>query len=165
MTLSWQTVGRTLGLTCMLQLLGALVSVPWQTDNYYDLMGSIGFVVATIFSFYNTPPDVPPLAPSTRWYERMEKALRPSPVVISKVPPSWRGHALLGHHPRQLLTSVTTILWAIRLGSFLFLRILASGRDPRFDHIKKRPIAFLGAWFLQTVWISVTGLPVYLVSG
>ena len=31
--------------------------------------------------------------------------------------------------------------WAARLGSFLFMRVLAAGKDSRFDEIKDKPRA------------------------
>jgi steroid 5-alpha reductase family enzyme len=57
---------------------------------------------------------------------------------------------------RSLLLAALIIIWALRLGSFLFLRILADGSDSRFDKIKPRPISFLATWSLQGLWVSVT---------
>jgi len=57
---------------------------------------------------------------------------------------------------RSLLLAALIIIWALRLGSFLFLRILADGSDSRFDKIKPRPISFLATWSLQGLWVSMT---------
>ncbi len=38
-----------------------------------------------------------------------------------------------------------TLVWAARLGSFLFQRIRKSGTDTRFDEIKQSPPKFFGA--------------------
>jgi steroid 5-alpha reductase family enzyme len=45
-------------------------------------------------------------------------------------------------------------LWAIRLGSFLFLRIRAAGEDRRFREIKKSFARFLVTWTIQGLWVS-----------
>ena len=48
------------------------------------------------------------------------------------------------------------IIWALRLGSFLFLRISKDGHDSRFDAIKVNPLRFLTAWTLQGLWVLLT---------
>lgn len=64
---------------------------------------------------------------------------------------------------RSLLVCVMVILWALRLGSFLFLRIRQAGRDSRFDDIKTDGWRFLLVWLLQGLWISITLLPVLMI--
>jgi steroid 5-alpha reductase family enzyme len=55
---------------------------------------------------------------------------------------------------RSLLLFALVSLWALRLGSFLFRRILADGFDRRFDEIKPSFSKFLTAWTLQGLWVS-----------
>lgn len=55
----------------------------------------------------------------------------------------------------QLLVGFV-VAWALRLGSFLFLRIHQDGTDTRFDKIKPDPIRFLGVWCLQGLWVLLT---------
>ena len=45
-------------------------------------------------------------------------------------------------------------IWAIRLGSFLFLRIRAAGEDRRFREIKQSFARFLATWTIQGLWVS-----------
>ena len=47
------------------------------------------------------------------------------------------------------------ILWAVRLGSFLFIRIKKAGEDIRFREIKKSPSRFFMTWTLQGMWVSL----------
>ena len=54
-----------------------------------------------------------------------------------------------------LVTAMVTV-WALRLASFLFLRISKSGKDSRFDDIKTRPLRFSMAWTLQGLWVLLT---------
>jgi steroid 5-alpha reductase family enzyme len=48
------------------------------------------------------------------------------------------------------------VAWALRLGTFLFLRIRRDGRDGRFDEIKFDPLRFLMTWTLQGLWVLLT---------
>ncbi len=56
----------------------------------------------------------------------------------------------------QWLIAIMVLLWAGRLGSFLFRRIHAAGGDQRFDHIKISSSRFFVAWTLQGAWVVMT---------
>ena len=58
--------------------------------------------------------------------------------------------------PRGLLLVGMVVVWATRLGSFLFLRVLRAGKDDRFREIKQSFARFLAAWTIQALWISFT---------
>lgn len=58
--------------------------------------------------------------------------------------------------PRSLLLTVLVCLWAVRLGSFLFLRVRQQGSDGRFDRIKHSFSHFLLTWTLQGLWVLLT---------
>ncbi|MFN2281229.1 MAG: DUF1295 domain-containing protein, partial [Anaerolineales bacterium] len=45
-------------------------------------------------------------------------------------------------------------VWAVRLGSFLFMRIKKAGEDRRFREIKRSFGRFLQAWTLQGLWVT-----------
>jgi len=55
---------------------------------------------------------------------------------------------------RSLLLAGMIVLWALRLGSFLFLRIHAAGEDRRFSEIKPNFARFMLTWTLQGLWVS-----------
>ena len=57
---------------------------------------------------------------------------------------------------RSLLISLLVIVWAARLGSFLFRRIREDGSDSRFDKIKPDPLRFFVTWSLQGLWVLMT---------
>jgi len=57
---------------------------------------------------------------------------------------------------RSVLLLTLVAIWAIRLGSFLFLRIRRAGRDDRFDDIKPSFIRFLNIWTIQGLWVTLT---------
>ena len=57
---------------------------------------------------------------------------------------------------RAAIAGVMVVAWALRLGTFLFLRIRRDGRDGRFDEIKLDPLRFLMTWTLQGLWVLLT---------
>jgi steroid 5-alpha reductase family enzyme len=57
---------------------------------------------------------------------------------------------------RSILLAALVIIWAARLSSFLFRRILKEGKDGRFDEIKPSFLRFLNAWTIQALWVSFT---------
>lgn len=48
------------------------------------------------------------------------------------------------------------IIWALRLGSFLYTRIHQDGTDDRFDEIKPDKYRFFSAWTIQGLWVLIT---------
>lgn len=55
---------------------------------------------------------------------------------------------------RSLLLAGIIAIWAVRLGSFLFMRIRTAGEDRRFREIKKSFARFLMTWTLQGLWVA-----------
>lgn len=61
-----------------------------------------------------------------------------------------------GLDSRSILIGAMVLLWAGRLGSFLFQRVKKSGKDGRFDQIKQSFLRFLMAWMIQGLWVTLT---------
>jgi steroid 5-alpha reductase family enzyme len=57
---------------------------------------------------------------------------------------------------RAVLLLVVVVVWATRLGTFLFARVLRQGKDDRFDEIKVNFTSFLLTWTLQGLWVTFT---------
>ena len=55
---------------------------------------------------------------------------------------------------RSFLLLGMILIWAARLGAFLFTRIRAEGEDRRFREIKKSFSRFLLAWTIQGLWVT-----------
>jgi len=119
-----------------IQLFGFSVSALLQTEKFYDLAGSTSFIACTYLSLFQP------------WDKSRQSS----------------GFSHGGIHPRHIIASCTTVLWALYLGSFLFRRALKSG-DKRFDKVKRNPGQFLVYWLVQGVWVAMTALPVYLTNG
>jgi len=57
---------------------------------------------------------------------------------------------------RAVLLLMLVVVWAARLGTFLFNRIMQAGKDDRFDEIKVDFTRFLLTWTLQGLWVAFT---------
>ena len=57
---------------------------------------------------------------------------------------------------RAILVWALVVVWAARLGTFLFGRIKKAGKDDRFDEIKPSFIRFLNVWTIQALWVTFT---------
>ena len=54
-----------------------------------------------------------------------------------------------------LIIGVAIMIWAVRLGSFLFIRIHKDKKDGRFDSIKTSFSQFFMTWTLQGMWVFI----------
>ncbi|KZS12491.1 Uncharacterized protein APZ42_022630 [Daphnia magna] len=66
-------------------------------------------------------------------------------------------------HIRTKIQTTAILLWAVRLGFYLFSRVLKEGHDRRFKDAKEDPSVFFVYWTLQGVWVIVTLLPSLLM--
>ena len=57
---------------------------------------------------------------------------------------------------RSILLLGLVVIWAVRLGTYLFRRIRKAGKDARFDELKTSFPRFLLTWTLQGLWVSLT---------
>jgi len=58
----------------------------------------------------------------------------------------------------NLILALLISIWAVRLGSFLFLRIHKAGEDKRFRKIKPSASQFFMTWTLQGFWVSICSM-------
>ncbi len=58
--------------------------------------------------------------------------------------------------PRSYLLAALVLIWAGRLGSFLFVRVSKAGHDSRFARIVPDFRVHLMTWTLQGIWVSIT---------
>ena len=65
----------------------------------------------------------------------------------------------------QLIASLLVLVWAVRLGGYLFRRILRIKVDHRFDEMRDRPLRFARFWLLQAISVAVIMLPVSYLLG
>lgn len=124
----------------------AVPSIAAQSDRFYDFSGALTFLACTGLSLY---------MPHLR--------ARFSTVEVTHLASA--GHlSSPAFHWRQLVLSSAVAIWSLRLGSYLFSRVLAEGKDSRFDEIKTSPSRFSVAFFGQAVWVSCCLIPVIAIN-
>ncbi|XP_038044776.1 uncharacterized protein LOC119719404 [Patiria miniata] len=67
-------------------------------------------------------------------------------------------------HFRQMVQSGMVGVWGLRLGMYLFSRVLSEGEDRRFRHAKNNLGLFFIYWTVQAVWVWVTLLPTQILN-
>ncbi len=63
----------------------------------------------------------------------------------------------------SLLLAAMVSIWAIRLGTFLSVRIRKAGEDRRFNRIRGDFAVFFMTWTLQGLWVTLTLAPALAV--
>lgn len=59
------------------------------------------------------------------------------------------------------------MLWSVRIGMYLFIRINKTGKDKRFDGMRENFWRFSGFWLIQaiTVWAVLIGSSLFFIGG
>ena len=107
----------------IIQWIVFLPSFYFSTERFYDLTGSITYMIVILTALYHK-----------------------SEFIGSR------------SDLRSLLIAGFVIIWALRLGSFLFLRVLKDKEDRRFSEWKKNFHQFLRVWTLQGLWVFLTSV-------
>ena len=84
-------------------------------------------------------------------------------VFLTLLTLRWR-HKNSKLYLRQLVQSGCVSIWALRLGLFLFHRVLKAGKDSRFNKVRGNPSAFWVYWTLQGLWVWMTLLPTLILN-
>jgi len=63
---------------------------------------------------------------------------------------------------RSYLLAGLVLVWAARLGTFLFRRVMKAGKDDRFDELKPSFIRFLNVWTIQALWVTFTAAAAHI---
>lgn len=71
---------------------------------------------------------------------------------------SYQSYLSLNLNTASMLLATCISLWAIRLGTFLFLRIHRAKEDKRFRDIKPAATRFFMAWTLQGMWVGLCSM-------
>ncbi|KAI1387603.1 DUF1295-domain-containing protein [Hypoxylon trugodes] len=137
-----------------LQTAVAIPSIFAQSERFYDVSGSATFLTVTLLSLY---------LPSLRARAAATLAGAPKPPFPS-LQSAFAGNPASGFHWRQVALSAAVVFWSVRLGTYLFRRVLHQGHDSRFDPIRSSAPKFAGAWFGQAVWVSLCLAPVLAIN-
>ncbi|PFH56187.1 hypothetical protein XA68_16920 [Ophiocordyceps unilateralis] len=133
-----QTLVPSVAAALALQAAAALPSTLAQTERFYDVSGSATVLAVGALSL---------CLPGLR---------------------SGRGGGLravlAGRQWRQIALTAMAMVWTLRLGTYLFQRVLNHGHDSRFDTMRSRPVVFAAAFAAQAVWVSAIMMPVVVVN-
>ncbi|XP_072167959.1 uncharacterized protein [Diadema setosum] len=66
---------------------------------------------------------------------------------------------------RQRIQTGLVSIWALRLGLYLFSRVLADGFDRRFNKARNSPALFFVYWTIQALWVWITLSPTMVLNG
>ena len=129
---------------------GALIA--WAGSDGGETVGSIQlFALLTAFAFaVNIAAFVPSFIARTEHYYDLTGSFTYISITIAALVLSSDLDA------RSIIIGVLVLLWAGRLGSFLFRRVKRAGKDGRFDVIKHNFLRFLMFWVIQGLWVTVT---------
>ncbi len=95
---------------------------------------------------------------SERTYDLVGSATFVGAVAVA----AWGAAGTQGLRFRGALAAGLVMIWALRLGLFLFARVLRAGHDRRFGEIRRSGPRFLVAWSLQGLWVCWTSLPAWI---
>jgi len=130
--------------------LGAVIG--WAGSDGGEKLSSIPlFLLLTIIAFaVNVIAFVPAFLQRTEHYYDLTGSLTyiSTTVLALLLAPSL--------DTRSIIMGVMVLVWATRLGTFLFRRVRKAGKDGRFDQIKQSALRFLMAWTVQGLWVVLT---------
>ncbi|KAL9635688.1 MAG: hypothetical protein Q9164_003302 [Protoblastenia rupestris] len=148
------TLVPSIALAYTLQGAVAIPSILAQSEKFYDLSGSLTYLSCVGLSLY-----LPTIR--ARYAASVAGGIKPDwPSILGAL----KGVTRTGLNWRQVVLSAAVGIWATRLGSYLFARISADGKDSRFDSIRQSPPKFLGAFFAQATWVSLCLMPVLAIN-
>ena len=105
-------------------LIHLLIFVPsyfFQTEKFFDLTGTISYVLSVLFIFF-------------------------------------KSNTVESINLGSLVLSTFIIIWSLRLGIFLFLRIKKAGKDKRFNEIKKSFSWFFMTFSVSGMWVTICSI-------
>ncbi|KAF1734094.1 hypothetical protein CRV24_005629 [Beauveria bassiana] len=151
-----------------LQALAAAPSVAARSELFFDVSGSLTYLAVGALSLYLPALRARALAAAQGV---AQTALPKTPSIAQLAASAWSkgggggggggGGAVPGaRNWRQLVLVGLTMVWATRLGSYLFSRVLGHGHDSRFDEIRDKPVRFASVFLIQAIWVTIPMLPV-----
>lgn len=81
-------------------------------------------------------------------------------ILIALFTLLWAGQCTL----RSIVVTIFVCLWAIRLGTFLLVRVMKRGRDSRFDKIRINFWRFFRFFMIQMLWVWIVCLPLIFIN-
>jgi steroid 5-alpha reductase family enzyme len=136
-------IAISLALGSLIILAGSQGSVTYQGLALFALCGSIGFILHWLVF-------IPSYTFQTEHYFDLTGSISYIATVSAAI---YLNPQL---NIRDMIICAMIVIWALRLGSFLFGRIKKDGKDKRFTVMKTKFTWFLMTWTLGGLWVLVT---------
>ncbi|WMV22112.1 hypothetical protein MTR67_015497 [Solanum verrucosum] len=174
-------LGLTAIVTLGYQLTFFIITALFRFDKVTDFAGGTNFIILAILT----------LVLKGSWHFRQKVVVNPNkgfasshfssgtllpelipsllmPMYISSVSRSFAvsttSVVLNGIHDFIVVLSSFVVIWGLRLGLFLLMRILQWGEDRRFDDKRDNLGKLAIFWILQAIWVWTVSLPVTVVN-
>ncbi|KAG5916908.1 hypothetical protein E4U61_003192 [Claviceps capensis] len=142
-----RTIVPSVGAAIALQAVAGVPSVLAGTERFFDLSGSLTYLAVGALSLY---------LPQLR--------VRVGNAALPRLLAAFGGGSAAAWNWRQVVVTSMAMLWATRLGYYLFDRITRDGHDPRFEKLRTQPLRFAASFFLQAMWVSLMLMPVFALN-
>jgi len=138
------------GITAVVLLLGA--GIAWAGSQGTATVGDLPvFALIVVIAFLiQIAVFVPSFIAQTEHYYDLTGSLTYISMTVLAMALAWPLDA------RSALLVGLVMVWAARLGTFLFRRVRKSGKDSRFDDLKPSLARFLNVWVIQGLWVTLT---------
>ena len=130
-------------ISCTIALAGSQGSIEANGLPLFLICASVGFILHWIIF-------VPSFIAQTEHYFDLTGSIS----YVSTIIVAYLFHPNMD--ARSLVVCALIAIWAIRLGSFLFLRVKRDGKDRRFDEIKTKFFRYMFTWTLGGAWVFIT---------
>ena len=130
-------------ISCAIALAGSQGSIEANGLPLFLICASVGFILHWIIF-------VPSFIAQTEHYFDLTGSIS----YVSTIIVAYLFHPNMD--ARSLVVCALIAIWAIRLGSFLFLRVKKDGKDRRFDEIKTKFFRYMFTWTLGGAWVFIT---------
>ena len=132
----------------------ALAGSQGEENNYYGSIPPLVFCMIISFAIHWLIFIPSYIAKSEKFYDITGTLAYISTIVVAS------SHIVLNLGSnltdRSILLIIFVSIWSLRLGIFLFSRIIKAGEDKRFRDIKISFSSFLVAWTLSGLWVFLT---------
>ncbi|MFT4816304.1 MAG: steroid 5-alpha reductase family enzyme [Pseudohongiellaceae bacterium] len=130
-------------ISCTIALAGAQGSIEANGLPLFLICASVGFILHWVLF-------VPSFIAQTEHYFDLTGSMS----YVSTIIVAYLFHPNMD--ARSLVVCALIAIWAIRLGSFLFLRVKKDGKDRRFDEVKTKFFRYMFTWTLGGAWVFIT---------
>ncbi|KAK5987758.1 hypothetical protein PT974_11891 [Cladobotryum mycophilum] len=135
----------------------AVPSIIAQSERFFDVSGSVTYLAVGALSLF-----LPALRARAATAAEGATNLPALPSLLDAFKGNGVGDAALNW--RQVALTGLVMLWATRLGTYLFHRILKTGEDSRFEKIRSKPARFTRPFIFQAIWVSLQLMPVLALN-